>query len=247
MGIQLILPEALSEQLGLLLPSRSEPCSPYRLPSFPLPHPSVPGGQGSAGTRQLSGGEKTSHVGSLWSSRVLLDPLAPITQIRLHLQSRVRTHCPPCPTRSSLWSATPAWALVFPKHLRLALARQYSVDWMPFTPGLGSWSWEGIEGGSGSLSLVGSLLSSLSIPISKGGLCCLPYGMHGPNQGEVCAEGIPSEVSVKLPMVILVAINILEPSLTVFGPTAAEGGMDSLRIQAPGDQLPDEKELCVFF
>lgn len=77
MRIQLILPEALSEQLGLLLPSRSEPCSPYRLPSFPLPLPSEPGGQGSAGTGQLSGGEKTSHVGSLWSSRVLLDPSLP--------------------------------------------------------------------------------------------------------------------------------------------------------------------------
>lgn len=43
----------------------------------------------------------------------------------------------------------------------------------------------------------------------------------GPSQGKVCVEGSPSVVSVKLGMVVLVAIKILESSLAVFGPTAA--------------------------
>ena len=51
----------------------------------------------------------------------------------------------------------------------------------------------------------------------------------GTSQGEVCVEGSPSEVSVKLAVVVLVALNILEPSLAVFVPTAAGGVMGSVR------------------
>lgn len=46
----------------------------------------------------------------------------------------------------------------------------------------------------------------------------------GTSQGEVCVEGSPSEVSVKLAVVVLVAISILEPSLAVFVPTVMDSG-----------------------
>lgn len=59
----------------------------------------------------------------------------------------------------------PHQTLFFPNYSRLALARQSSVDWMPSPLALGDGVWWGLKGGSGSLSLAGSLLSSLGISI----------------------------------------------------------------------------------
>lgn len=185
-GLQLILPEAPSECLAILFPSRSQPCSPYRLPSFSSPRPSVPGGQGNARTGQLVGGE-TSHGESLWSSRVPLDPTAPITQILLHLQSWVRTHCPPCSASSCLLSRTPPTPRLCSSPTTQGWLWPDSTVWIgcPSALALGDGSLVGTEWG------LWLSLTSWEPPfqpqyphLGMGAMCRLPYRMEGQVKGK---------------------------------------------------------------
>lgn len=101
-----------------------------------------------------------------------------------------------------------------------------------------------LTGGSGPLSLAGTSFPASVSPSWNGDCVLLIVQDGGPGQGQVCIESSPSEVSVNLATVVLVAGSILEPSLEVFGPTAAGGRMDSVQTLAPGGQLYHPKELC---